>query len=325
MKKNMSWLAMGMLWVVCLGFAGCGGDSGEARQSITTNVTATATAEGGMATETSTHTSTTKNTVTVVDAKTLKFDFVLEHGNVKGFKVDGEEVKPADVDYVVCTSNRMGNVTTSLYREAWTKNMKVVLTDLPNNESHGYVYLVMKSGKKALAELADFDFIKDAGAHSFINPSDSSIAWGELDDPSSKDSMTMEVNETTMKATIRINFGCDVLIGLKKSIRYQEGMTVVFEEADETIHSGLITANQLGNLSAEVHGIPVVEGPYDNGRVANGGKMYVVTLSGEKVPFNFGYNTPNTDGLYIWHFDTNQYFLYVNTYHGQYMHINWKQ
>ena len=246
-----------------------------------------------------------------------------QEGFINDLRDGGIQIAPIYVDRVVYTSYRVGGINKTPYSQSWSQ--KIVFSGLPNNDRWGKFYVITKAGDAYLVELDFFKKVTLKDFYSHVDRESSSIEWARRpNDPANIDQMNISLDVAIMKAKIVINWGCDILLGLKESLRFQDGITVVYEETDGDIHVGLITQDTNGNFKAEVDGIPVVKGPYGDyyGVYAKTGKMYVVKLDGTKVPFSFQYNTPENEGEYgnneyIWGLYSRNSNLYVDQWNPE--------
>ena len=294
MKKQVfGWLLVGIFSILV---AGCGD---TINQLPVTEVAAPAPAPAVSA-------------IKVLSLKSQELQFVLdEKGNVKDLRIGGIEVKPADVKEVVYVSGiTVGDVQTSPFRASFdSSSLKATLTGLPNNDDWGNYYLVLRNGKSFQVLLANFVPTWKAGVYSYITP-DSSIQWGEIDSPTAQDWMQMSLDISSMTATLKGQFGCDLIFGVKTPIIFVPGLKVVVEDGNGQTYSGAIVQGADGNLSWEVAGIPVVAGPYAYGNYPGPVQTKIVSinvqlLDGTKVSFNLGNNTDNrNESIYVWYIGT---------------------
>lgn len=261
----------------------------------------------------------TKSTFTVKDLKTQELQFMLdENGNLKDIRSGGIFLKPVDLLGIVYVSYRFGNVQTSPYKVALDQNLKATFTDLPNNDDGGRYYAVTTAGKKYLVEVANFTHAWADGVYSYVD-SDSSVQWGELDEPSAQDDMFALFDSETQMASISIQFGCDTIFGTKQQATYVPGTKIVFEKNDGQKYQGVLEKDALGNLSGQVSNIPVTTASDDYyASYFAEGELYLLLPSGERVDFNFEYNTPGGEdsGFYVWYVSSWGGNFWVDSYSG---------
>ena len=260
-----------------------------------------------------------KSTMTIVDVKTREFQFTIDNkGNLKDLRDGGVEIKPGDVDYVVYSSYRFGDWATSLFKVSMPMEApyKVKFTGLPNNDQWGEYYVVLKSGKKFQMELASFDVVELPGLYYWINPSESGMEYGDIEADSAQDEMRLSLDTATMKATLKGQFGCDLIFGTLSSVTFEPGLKVVAELGDGSTYAGNIIQGADGNLPYELPAFPVATGPYTYpGYVFNVDypaydptvikDIYILKLDGTKVSFKMRYNTPETEqDQYLWYLET---------------------
>jgi hypothetical protein len=291
MRKITSWLAMALL-LICF-IAGCG-----EKVTVVKKGGEPAKKECGLLTFVS------------QTEQTLKFS-VDENGNIRNLRDGGIEVKPSDVEYVVYVSYRFGDYKTSPFKSTLSVSGEANFQLLPNNDQWAEYWVVLKSGKKFMVELSQFEVSELKGFYYWINPAESDLEYGDIESDAAQDWMRMKLNEETMTATLRGQFGCNLLFGTKAGVvNFQQGMLMVMEDGNGNTYSGNIIQNASGNISYEVQGLPVVAGPYAYGdypgptatTITN---VYILLPNGEKITMNLFNNTiDNEDGsVYVWYID----------------------
>ncbi|HEX8974498.1 MAG TPA: hypothetical protein VF817_03360 [Patescibacteria group bacterium] len=280
--KRIIWLAMAMLMALVLG--GCGTDN----KTVYVTVYSAPASVG---------------TLTFDSYSTMKIQFKTSaDGSLQGLECGNHKIFPQNVERVMFTSSRMGNLDKSMAWSVIGSGNIARFYGIPNNDG-GIFSVKTKAGDFYQVASKKFD-VEAYKEMDFDVTADGYVTFGKQADTS----LVVELNTDGKTIKFKGAFGCNLLIGLKQKKVFKSGMSVVFVSDQGASTLGLIIQDpKTDNLNFVVDGVSLENSSQYFSSVR--GKFYVLDPSDNSMDqLEFDYN--NWDKGYVWYANSNTRGLY---------------